>query len=133
MPADPDPLPRRPARNIGADFIDAADHLVARHPRILEARPQSILGAAVAVADAARLDLDPDRAGAGLPDVPLDEFERPARLPHLDRAHLRHIGSPQLIILMSRSRHPVSTAPAGHLGARTGRRPNRSAPEPVSA
>ena len=44
----------------------------------------------VAVADAAGLDLDPHRRGAGLRHVALDELERAARRRHLYRTHLRH-------------------------------------------
>ena len=45
----------------GADRVDDAGDLVSRHARVLDAGPESLLGQGVAVADAARLDLDARR------------------------------------------------------------------------
>src|SRR5262249_25331771 len=59
MPADPDPRSRRPAMDFGPDRIDCADDLVPRNARIFDIREQPLFGDAVAVADAAGLDLDP--------------------------------------------------------------------------
>src|SRR5262249_47557316 len=90
MPADPDPRSRRPAMDFGPDRIDCADDLVPGNARIFDIREQPLFGDAVAVADAAGLDLDPDLAGGGFRDLPLDQLERPFRKRNLGCAHLRH-------------------------------------------
>jgi hypothetical protein len=81
MPADTDALALAPAAHIGAERIDPADHLVPRYPRVCDAGVKAILSVAVAVADAAGLDPDPDRAGARLRNVPLDQLQRAPRCP----------------------------------------------------
>src|SRR5205814_1858325 len=68
VPADARPLARRPPGDAGADRVDHAGDLMARHPRVLNARERPLFDERVAMADAARLHLDPDRAGVGFGD-----------------------------------------------------------------
>src|SRR5262249_34667803 len=69
------------------DVVDDAGHLVARGARILDARPDSLLRQRVAVADAARLDLDTHHSRARLGKPLLDEIERTFRASHSDDTH----------------------------------------------
>ena len=72
------------------DGVDCTDDLVARHARVLDVGEQPFLGHAIAVADAAGLDLDPDLTGAGFGDVALYQLERAFCIGNLSNAHLRH-------------------------------------------
>src|SRR5262249_42765519 len=57
-PADAHPLAGLPAAHAGADRVDDAGDLVARHARILDTGERAIDDPRVAMTDAARLDLD---------------------------------------------------------------------------
>src|SRR4029077_3649028 len=62
MPADSDALAGRPSgRNARPERVDDADHLVARHARVFDPGKVAFLGERIAVADAAGLNLEPDR------------------------------------------------------------------------
>src|SRR3954453_6382104 len=90
VPPDPDPLPDLPRHDPGAEGVDPAGHLVARHGRGADAGEGAVLPERVAVADAAGLDPDPHLAGAGLRHLALDQLERRARLAHLPHPHPCH-------------------------------------------
>ena len=68
MPADTYALTFLPLRNIGSDCIDASRDFMTRHSRILESGPQTFVNENIAVANAARLDLDSNLPGGGLDD-----------------------------------------------------------------
>jgi hypothetical protein len=74
MPADPDPLAGSPSRDARAHSIDDARDLMARDSRISDAWKPSLYRKGVAVADPARLDLDPDVPEAGLRNVAFDQL-----------------------------------------------------------
>jgi hypothetical protein len=62
VPSDSDPLARPPSGDAAPDRINHSRHLVAGYPRVLNARITSFLGERIAVADAACLYPDADRA-----------------------------------------------------------------------
>src|SRR5262249_39796417 len=90
IPADPHLLAHFPPVDARPDRVDHPGDFMARDSRILDAREQSVLGHGITVADATRLDLDPDRSGTGLRDRSLDDFERAFRPGNLRDAHHRH-------------------------------------------
>src|SRR5271167_395315 len=90
VPADADALTNRPSGNPGADAVDQTDDLMTRHPRIKDAGKETLLGLAVAMADPASLDLDPDSSCSGLRDLALDQLQGTVRPRHLDNPHVRH-------------------------------------------
>ncbi len=65
-PADADALPDLPGGDVGADGVDTAGDLVARHGGIVDAGKGAGRGEHIAMADAAGLDLDAHLARAGL-------------------------------------------------------------------
>src|SRR5207245_10998693 len=89
VPADSDPLARRPSGDARADRVDGASDLVPGDARILDAGPESELGKGVTVTDAARLDLDAHGSGTGLGDLALDELEGGIRTSGLRDTHHR--------------------------------------------
>src|ERR1700681_4374779 len=58
VPSHADPLTRVPQSHVRADGINASGNFMARHPRILNSRPESLFYQRVAVADTASLDFD---------------------------------------------------------------------------
>src|SRR6202034_2590165 len=68
IPAHANPLSGFPAGHAGADCIDYADHFVPGHTGILDARKEAILRHRIAMADAASLHFDPNKACTGLRD-----------------------------------------------------------------
>ena len=76
VPADSDPLARRPSGDTCADRIDDAGDLVSRDARVLDAGPESLFGQGVAVADAASFDADAYGSDAGIGDFAFREFHR---------------------------------------------------------
>src|SRR3954463_8505918 len=76
VPTDADALAGLPPlRDVLADGVDQADHLVPRHAREGDPGPVALLGQHVAVADAAGLDLNPHESPARFGDRALDELE----------------------------------------------------------
>ena len=100
MPSDADPLAGSPPGDAGTDGIHDADHLVPGHDRISHPGQASMNTKSVAVADAAGLYLDPDRAGCGFGDIALHDFEWTVGAGDLDDTHFRHT-----LILSCRSRN----------------------------
>ncbi len=60
----------------------------ARNPRVLDARPRSILGHGIAVADATSVDHYPHLPSARLWDLPFNEFKGAAGMSDLHGTHL---------------------------------------------
>jgi hypothetical protein len=87
VPADTNALPRLPQSYIRTNRVDTPGDLVARHTRILEARPDSLLYQRITVTDAARFYLDPNLAAARLRDRELDDFEISTWLADLNCFH----------------------------------------------
>ena len=85
VPADAHSLSGFPARDVGTNRIDHADHFVSGNARILDARKETVLRHRIAVADATSLDLDSHKAGAGLGNVAFDNFQGTARRGRLAR------------------------------------------------
>jgi len=94
VPADPGPLASRPTGNPFADRIDDSGDFMSRHPRVLDARPYSLLGHGIAVADAASLDFYTHLSNAGLFDLAFNEFKGAAGTSDLHDTHLCHNVSP---------------------------------------
>jgi hypothetical protein len=79
-----------PSGDLRPDRIDGADDLMSGNARVFEVGEEAFLGHAVAVADAAGFYLDPDLAGGGFGNIPLDQLERTLRTRNLGDSHLRH-------------------------------------------
>ncbi len=75
MPAEADALANFKERDVGADGIDDAGHLMAGNTRVSEAGPIAELGERIAVANAAGLNANANVAGAGIGKLLLDKFE----------------------------------------------------------
>ena len=91
IPSDADPLAAGPPGDARSDGIDDTDHFVSRYDWIFHARKTSMNAESVAMADAAGLYLDPDRAGFRFGNVALDDFKRTVGAGNLDDTHFRHI------------------------------------------
>src|SRR5262249_48353572 len=89
-PPDSDPLARLPTGNVGADRVDHTGHLVAGNPRVLNTREKPLLSHRIAVADAAREDLNPDRSGSRLGYSPFHDFKSSVGARDLHHTHSRH-------------------------------------------
>lgn len=90
MPAHTHVLARFPLRHTGAHGIHDADDFMARHTRILQARPVAFLHQRIAVADATSLNFDAHPAGDGLGNFTLDNFKRFVRSGDLRGTYPRH-------------------------------------------
>src|SRR6202022_1479519 len=91
VPADAYPVALLPLGHVGADFLDPAGDLVARHARRRGAWIGAELHERVAVTDSACLYLDADLPRRGLRQFALNRFECATRLRYLDGPHhLRH-------------------------------------------
>src|SRR5262249_19790339 len=90
IPADAHALAGLPVGEAGADGVDHAGHLVTGHAGVLNPRKGPLLDKGVAVADAARQDLNADRSGSRLGDGPYDDLEWAVWSRDLDSAHGRH-------------------------------------------
>src|SRR5262245_43399380 len=86
-PADADSLARAPVGHLRSHGIDAAGDLVTGDGGKVDPGKSARDHVRIAIADAARLDLDPRLAGSGLRYRPLHELERRIRLRHLNDAH----------------------------------------------
>ena len=87
VPADSGPLTRYPSSDAVAGRIDESGDFMSRNPRVLEARPSSILGHGIAVADATSLDLYAHLASAGFRYLAFHEFQGAARASYLYDTH----------------------------------------------
>ena len=101
MPADAHALARLPVGDVGADRVDAPGDFVSGHSRILQAGPVAFLHDRIAVADAARLNLDADLIAGGLGNIAFDKFKIAAGLADLDGFHARHV-SPKKVQSVNR-------------------------------
>src|SRR4030095_12420441 len=90
MPAPDHALAGRPVGHIAPDLIDHADHLMTRHPRILNPRPDALFYQRIAVTNSTRLDFHPDPSRLGFRNFPLHNFKRSLCLRDLHRAHFSH-------------------------------------------
>ena len=90
MPADAHALADFPTGQAGADRVDHAGHFMSWNSRILNARKQAILDDRVAVANAAGVNFDSQRAGPRFGDWPLDDFQRTAETRNLNSTHRGH-------------------------------------------
>src|SRR5439155_7567394 len=90
VPADAHPLARFQLADARTDGIDDSGHFVARNSGILNPRPESFLDQRIAVADAARLDFDPDRSRARLRDRPFHNLNSALTPRDLRNPHRRH-------------------------------------------
>ena len=75
MPANAHALARFPLRDTRAHGIHDPDDFMARHARILQARPVTFLDQRIAVADATGLDFHPHPAGARLGNFTFNDFK----------------------------------------------------------
>src|SRR6202041_3958526 len=92
VPAHADPHTHLPVRHVRPHGVDDAHHLVARHARVLNAGECADDGEHIAVADAARLHLDPHLPRLRIGYVPLDDFEVSVGLGYLNCLHSLHGG-----------------------------------------
>src|SRR5262249_54063252 len=95
VPPHADPLAPLPSGDAGADRVDHTGHLMAGNSRVLNTREKALLRDRIAVADAAREDLDPHRSGARFGDGPFNNFERFIGATDLHHTHSRHEISPE--------------------------------------
>jgi hypothetical protein len=86
-PADTDALPDFPGGDLGADRVDPAGDLMARHGGVVDAGKAAGRHEGVAMADAAGLDLDAHLARSWLWGGALDELEWGVGFRDLDNAH----------------------------------------------
>src|SRR5262249_20268244 len=107
VPADPDALALPPGGDTGADQVDDAGDLVPGHARIRDARPQTILGERIAVADAPGRAAEAEVSGGWLGVLALDQLEFGAGLGNSQPLHRRHEVSPH----PSRSEGGISDTP----------------------
>src|SRR5262249_55580797 len=90
VPTHPDPIPRLPRPDAGANCADDTGDFVSGHSRILETRQNAVHHSGVTMADTARAHLDPYFTRARLGNLALDELERPSATWHLHGTHLCH-------------------------------------------
>src|SRR3954467_7442379 len=94
VPADADPFASLPPDYAGADRVHPSSDLVSRNSRQLHPGERGCLDHRVAVADAARLDLDADLSRSRLGDLALHDLERAICPGNLHGLHGRHRSSP---------------------------------------
>ena len=86
-PTHSDALTDVPANDTRPDGIDHARDLMAGRAWIHQAGKTSVLGFRIAVADAARLDMNSHLACVGFRHIALDQLERTSRKFNFDRTH----------------------------------------------
>jgi hypothetical protein len=91
VPADAHPLAGLPVGDARPNPIDHSGHFVTGDPGVLKSRIRSFPGEGIAVADAAREDLDPDRSGARFGYRPFNDFKGPVWARNLHHTHLHEI------------------------------------------
>src|ERR1700692_632666 len=79
-----------PGGNGRSQFINNTCDLVPGHARILEARPLTLFGKGIAMADSAGLHANPDVAGRRRGDLALDKLEFGSGRSNLDSFHFWH-------------------------------------------
>jgi hypothetical protein len=93
MPSDSDALSDFPAENAWAYRVNHPRDFMPRNTRVRDARPRTLLGIFIAVADAAGLHFDAHRSGSGLRDFALHQLKRPLGIRDLNRTHRGHDSS----------------------------------------
>jgi hypothetical protein len=104
VPADSDPVALCPSSYAFADRVDDSGDFMSRHPRVPDARPCSLLGHGIAVADATSIDLYTHVSSDGLCDLAFNEFKGATGLSDLHDSHLWHTVSPFDVFHIDRSR-----------------------------
>ena len=87
VPANPDALPELEAAELRADFFHPARDFMPTDERIFHPGPVAVLENRVAVANAARIDLNENFPVTGLGNGTFHEFERAAFLGDLGNEH----------------------------------------------
>jgi hypothetical protein len=77
-----------PSNNAFANRINNSGDFMSRNPRVLNARPHSLLGQGIAVADATGVDLYTHVSDAGLRDLAFNEFKGATSVTDLHGTHL---------------------------------------------
>src|SRR5262249_32790047 len=90
VPADAHALAGLPVGAPGAARADHPGHLMPGHTRVLDSGVRPLLEVRIAVADAARLHLDPPPSGLRLRHRPLDDFKGPFGARDLHGTHRSH-------------------------------------------
>ena len=93
VPPDARPLALRPSGDAAAHRIDDPRHLMTGTPGVLDPGKASLFDERIAVADAARLDFDPDRSRARLRDRPFHNLNSALTPRDLRNPHRRHDNS----------------------------------------
>ena len=99
VPADSHSLSNFPPRDSRTYSVYNARDFMAGNAWVLNARAGAFLGVFIAMADAAGLDLDPNRSGRRLGNLALYELKRPFRSWYLYSPHVRHgsLGKSELL------------------------------------
>src|SRR4029077_3109465 len=87
MPADANALSPLPSGDLGAQLIDDACHLVPRHPRILDSRPEAFFHENVTVANTTGLHSNAHLSRTRFGNLALNYFETCSRLRNLCHLH----------------------------------------------
>jgi hypothetical protein len=87
VPAHAHALADFPVGHVRAEGVHATGNLVSRNAGILQPGPMTVLDQDVTVADAAGFHFDTDRAGSGLGNFALHDFERASGLADLGGFH----------------------------------------------
>jgi hypothetical protein len=95
VPTYADTVSLIPTLHTGAELVDCPDDFVSRNARIRNARKQPLFRHHVTVANATRLDANPNLSLPCLWDLPLDNFEISTGPGYLHSFHLRHSASPR--------------------------------------
>ena len=90
VPSHTNPLARSPLTHARTYHIDDPGNFMSRHTRILDSRPQTLLGKNIAVADPAGLHLNQNVPHCRTGYVPLHELQRSSRLPYFHCFHRSH-------------------------------------------
>jgi hypothetical protein len=90
VPSHTDPLARFPLTHARTYRIDDPGNFMSRHTRILDPRPQTLLGKNIAVTDPAGLHFNQNMSHCGTGYVPLHELQRSSGLPYFHCFHRSH-------------------------------------------
>src|SRR4029077_5909741 len=93
MPADANALSPLPSGDLGAQLIDDACHLVPRHPRILDSRPEAFFHENVTVANTTGLHSNAHLSRTRFGNLALNYFETCSRLRNLCHLHRSYCDS----------------------------------------
>jgi hypothetical protein len=90
VPSHTDPLAQHPLTHVRTYRIDDPDNFMARHTRVLDPRPQTLLSKNIAVTDSAGLHLNQNMPHCGTWYLSLHELQRSSRLPYVHCFHRSH-------------------------------------------